>query len=182
MAGTPQNAAVWTEGAVYVAFDLEATIPADIDTPFGVEWDAVGLLDGDAGFAFEREIDRTNHHAWGAGVIKTTRRNETHTVTFTAVESPDANETVYRLAWPGSTDSVIKLPGKNVESVLVGFEVTEGDRRCRYISYYRAEIEPDGAITLNESDLSNIPFRVTVYADGSDNLYHRQVSGVDVAS
>jgi hypothetical protein len=178
MSGTPENAAVWADGAVYVAFLADTpspTNPADIDAAFGADWDGIGLLDGEAGIGLDREMDETRHYAWGHGVIKTTRRNELHTFTFTAVEGFDKNGTLYRLAFPGSTSTSVILPGKNIERVAIAFEVGEGDRKQRFISSYEAEVVPDGTINLNETDLSQIAFRVTVYADpDTDELYTRQ--------
>src|SRR5690606_23745136 len=89
MAGNPQNAALWADADVYVAFLADVaspTVPADADTAFGVDWDLIGLLDGDAGFVESREKDETDHFAWGGILVKTGRRNYKEQHTFTALE------------------------------------------------------------------------------------------------
>jgi hypothetical protein len=38
MSGDPTKANLWTDADVYVSTNLSATLPADADTPFGVDW------------------------------------------------------------------------------------------------------------------------------------------------
>jgi hypothetical protein len=43
MSGDPTKANLWTDADVYVSTNLSAALPADADTPFGVDWDLVGF-------------------------------------------------------------------------------------------------------------------------------------------
>lgn len=174
MSGDPSNARLWADADVYVSFDLEATNPATIDTPFGVDWDLVGLLDGDDGFTETRDEDTTDLFAWGGVLVRTSRRNFKLTRSFTALER---NETVDRLMWPGSTDSTIVAPnGNRVERVKIAFETRDGDAVQRLISYYQAEVIVDGDISENETDLASVTFVVTIFPDDDGNLFVRQQS------
>ena len=73
MAGDPSNARLWADADVYVSFDTEAANPADVDTPFGGDWDLVGLLDGDDGFTESRDEDVEDLFAWGGILVRTAR-------------------------------------------------------------------------------------------------------------
>lgn len=155
MAGDPDKASVWEDADVYVAFDLEATVPADIDTDFNSSWELVGLLDGSAGFADTINQSRKYHTAWGAGAIKETVKVSERTVAFTALER---NETTDRLARPG------KVP------VLIAFETTEGDRKYRRISRRQATVSRNGAITDAEEALTMVPLIAFVSADAEVDI------------
>ena len=174
MSGNPANARLWEGADVYVSFNLNATKPANALTPFGVDWDLVGLLDGEAGFTESREQEETDHYAWGGILMFTGRRNFKLTSTFTAFEHI---ETTWRLRWPGSTytagEREIYVP-KKPERVLVAFETTFDDVVHRVISAYQAEITVNGDITENETDPSAIPYLVTFFPDGAGRLLIEQ--------
>lgn len=163
MAGDPSNAALWEDANVYVSFNLAAATPADADTPFGVDWDLVGLLDGDQGFTAARNQDVSDKYAWGQRLVRTSRRNFKTTKTFTALE---ANETTHRLQWPGSSGGELVIPV--VERCKIAFETIEGDYVHRLISYYEAEVELNGDVNENEPDLATLPFIATIYPGGTD--------------
>ena len=176
MAGDPSNARLWADADVYVSFDTEAPNPADVDTAFGVDWELVGLLDGDEGFTESRDEDVEDLYAWGGILVRTARKNFKLTRTFTALED---NETTFRLRWPGSTDDTIVVPsGARVERVRVAFETVDGDTVHRLISTYQAEITVDGDINENESELSSIPFIVTVFPNDDGELFTVQTADV----
>lgn len=176
MAGDPSNARLWADADVYVSFDTEAANPADVDTPFGGDWDLVGLLDGDDGFTESRDEDVEDLFAWGGILVRTARKNFKLTRTFTALED---NETTYRLRWPGSTDDTIVVPsGAQVERVRIAFETVDGTITHRLISTYQAEITVDGDINENETELSKIPFLVTVFPNDDGELFTVQTADV----
>src|SRR5690606_41721003 len=95
MAGDPTKANIWPDADVYVG-PLTATDPIDIDTPFGADWDLVGLLDGEAGFVQAREEEVEDHYAWGGILVRTSRRNFKQTITFTALEDNDVTRSEER--------------------------------------------------------------------------------------
>lgn len=80
MPGDPSNLRVWEQGDVYV-FDPAATfsaatdIPADINTALGTNWKAAGLMLGDPGVDFPRDIDKTEVNAWQLKRVRTKYKN-----------------------------------------------------------------------------------------------------------
>lgn len=170
MAGDPSNATVWPDADVYVG-PTSATIPADWNTPFGPDWDLVGLLDGDAGFVQSREEETNDIYAWGGILVRTTRRNFKQTITFTALED---NETTKSLIWPGSTGGQLVVP--RPARVKVAFEMREGSTVKRLISKYEAEVAINGDITDSEADLTRYELMATIFPDSNGVLFVEQSS------
>ena len=170
MAGNPENASLWAEADVFISLDLDATIPADVDADFGVDWDLVGLLDGDAGFAYARTEDVTDHYAWGGLIVRTGRKNFKQTVQFTALED---NETTRELLWPGSSDTELIVP--RPARVLLALETREDEKVKRAITRQYAEIWTD-SWTENESELTKYPFTATIFPSGDGVLFDRQAT------
>ena len=168
MAGDPANASLWADADVYVG-PLTAPNPADVDTAFGAEWDLVGLLDGDEGFTQSRDEQTGDHFAWGGVLVRTSRRNFKLTVGFTALED---NETTRELIWPGSTSSLLVVP--RPERIRIAFETREGDKVKRLIAHYQAEVDVDGDIVDNESDLTAYGLIATIFPDADGNLFDIQ--------
>ncbi|MZF56946.1 hypothetical protein GTX53_24460 [Streptomyces sp. SID5594] len=171
MAGDPTKANLWTDADVYVSFDLSAPMPADANTPFGPQWDLVGLLDGDEGFPENREEDTDDKFAWGGILVKTSRNHFKLTKSFTALED---NATVRRLVWPGSTETKIKVPVP--EKVLVAFETREGDKVRRLVTSLYAECSLDGDHGENETDLESATIVATIYPNAQKELFDRQAT------
>lgn len=165
MSGDPSLASNWPDADVYVA-PLDTELPATVDDPFPAGWDAVGLLDGEAGFVQAREEEKNDFYAWGGALVRTTRRNFKQTVTFTALED---NETTRALIWPGSEAGELVVP--RPERVLIAFELREGEKVKRLISAYQAEIEINGDITDNESDLTRYELIATIFPDTTTTPY-----------
>jgi hypothetical protein len=153
VAGDPLKANLWTDADVYVSTNLSATLPANANTPFGGDWDLVGLLDGDEGFPESRDEDTDDKFAWGGILVRTSRNHFKLTKSFTALED---NETTYSLLWPGSSATQIIVP--RPAKVLVAFETREGDKVRRLISANYAEVSLDGDHGENEADLESMTF------------------------
>ena len=160
MSGDSDNTAIWEDADVFVSFNLEAEIPADIDADFSVDWENVGLLDGEAGMTNARTEDVTDFSSWGGIAFRTGRRNFKQTVSFTAWER---NDTTDRLENPGSTASEIKVP--RPEEVLIAFQLVDGDKKRRMISRYKAEVVRTGDTTVTDASPEQIPFTATIYPD-----------------
>jgi hypothetical protein len=171
VAGDPLNANLWTDADVYISTNLSATLPADASTAFGVDWQLVGLLDGDEGFPEGRDEDTDDKFAWGGILVKTSRNHFKLTKSFTALED---NDTTFSLLWPGSTATAIKVP--RPAKVLVAFEVREGDKVRRLITANYAEVSLDGDHGENEADLESMTFAATIYPTGDGTLFTRQVT------
>lgn len=163
MSGDPSNATIWPDADVYVGA-TDAADPADIDTAFGVDWDLVGLLDGDQGFVQSREEQKTDHYAWGGILVRTSRRNFKLTVAFTLLED---NEVTRDLIWPGSSAGELVVP--RPARIKVAFETVEGTTKRRLISAYEAEVEINGDITDNEADLTQYQMLATIFPDTSSS-------------
>ena len=71
MSGNVENAAVWEDADVLVA-DITAAIPAEGED-FSSDWDAVGLLDGSAGFVEKAGMQMKDFYAWGSKLVATSR-------------------------------------------------------------------------------------------------------------
>ena len=164
MAGDPLNAAVWADADVYVG-PTTATNPATINDPFGVDWELVGLLDGDAGFTQSRnwEVDNS-YYAWGGILVRRVLSRFQQTVTFTALED---NEIVRGLIWPGSPAGKLAVP--RPERIKIAFETREGSKVRRLISAFQAEVTVNGDITDNETDLTRYELMATIFPDPNDN-------------
>lgn len=162
MSGDPSKASVWRDGDVYWSADPEADIPADVDTPFGVDWDLVGLLDGDEGFTWGRDEQVDDKFAWGGVLVRTIRSQFKQTVGFTALED---NDTTSQLIWPGSTTGNLVVPRPT--RGRVAFETREGSVIRRRISAYQAEVVIDGEIKDTETDLTRYALVATIFPDAS---------------
>lgn len=170
MAGDPTKANIWPDADVYVG-PLSAEVPADVITPFGPDWDLVGLLDGEQGFSQEREEEVTDHYAWGGILVRTSRRNFKLTVSFQALED---NDVVRGLVWPASPPGEIVVP--RPPRVKIAFETREGSKIKRLISRHAAEVTVSEAITEAEGDLTRFPLVATIFPDASGVLFDEQRS------
>ncbi|MGW1998571.1 hypothetical protein [Embleya sp. NPDC001921] len=168
MAGDPLNANLWTDADVYVG-ELDAVNPATIDDPFGVTWDAVGLLNGDDGFGETRDEDTNDIYAWGGILVRTSRSHFKLTKSFTALED---NETTFGLVWPGSSSSQIIVPKPAKKKIA--FEMREGDKVRRVITNNYGEISLSGDLTQNETDLESFAFQAVIFPSGAGVLFDKQ--------
>jgi len=170
MTGTTANASVWANAEVWVA-PIGTALPADESAAFGAGWEAVGLLDGSAGFEYSRSEDKKDHYAWGGILVATTRKNHKSMYKFTALED---NATTRALAWPGSTSTELKVPV--VVNQMVAFETTTGGKVKRMISKNYAQVDLNGSIKDSEEDLTGRTFDVTIFPDDAGVLFSKQAA------
>jgi hypothetical protein len=175
MSGNPDNASIWGDADVYVATDLNAEIPASIDVDFGLEFDIVGLLDGDAGFEESRSQDNSDFFAWGGLLIRTARKNFKLTRKFVCLEE---NAVTLGLIWPDSGQGERRVP--KVKRVKLGFETLDGTNKKRVITRRYAEVAEVGTIKDSESELTKIEITVDIYPDADGVLFDVQPDSANV--
>lgn len=164
MSGDTSNAALWADADVFIA-EVGATLPTDVDDPFGVEWDLVGLLDGDVGFEHSGDFQsKDDFYAWGGILVRTSRRNWKQQVKFTALENNDAVIDLF---------SPYTVPAPRAP-FLLALETREGDTVHRVITTNHAEVDTRENLKLSESDLQKYGFTCTIYPDSSGDLWTPQ--------
>ena len=146
-------------------------MPATIAEDFGADWDLVGLLNGEDGFTEAREEEKNDHYGWGGILIKTARRNFKLTKKFSALED---NPTTRAVIWPGSPAGKIVVP--RPVPVKVAFVTRDGDVERRLITTRYAEIDVDGDISENESDLTKYELLATIFPTATGELFIEQKS------
>jgi hypothetical protein len=171
MSGNTENARLWADADVYVTPDLAAVVPADDDTAFSAAWGLVGLLNGEDGFTQSREEEKNDHYAWGGILVRSSRRNFKLTEKFSALED---NATTRSLIWPGSPAGTIVIP-KPVP-VKIAFEKRDGGITHRLITKRYAEVDVDGDIAENESDLTKYELLATIFPNAAGELFIEQKS------
>lgn len=179
MAGDPTKAALWQNADVYIAA-AGTEGPTDVSTAWAAGWEPVGLLDGEEGFAEEREDESEEYYAWGGILVKKTKAQHKRTIKFIALED---NDVVFKLVNPGSTrttadgltTSIVKVPS-NAE-FAIGFETRDGDKVKRR-SILRATVEEVGEIKESESELTAYEITVVIYPESDGTLYTEVVGTV----
>lgn len=170
MSGNPDNASIWGDADVFVAFDPSTALtPASIDVDFGLDWELAGLLDGDAGFEESRSQDSSDFFAWGGLLVRTSRRNFKLQRKFTMLEE---NAVSMGLIWPGSGQGERRVP--KIKRVGLGFETIDGDKKKRVITRRYAEVAEVGTIKDSESELTKIEITVDIYPDADGVLFDVQ--------
>lgn len=168
MAGDPTLAQLWPDADVYVG-PTDAPNPATALDDFPAEWGFVGLLDGDQGFPQSRDEEVSDHYAWGGILVRTSRRNFKLTIGFTCLED---NPETRSLVWPGSPPGQIVVP--RPARIKIAFETREDVKVKRLISAFQAEVNVDGDITDQESDLTRYPLQATIYPSAAGVLLVEQ--------
>ena len=176
MSGDPDKASIWGDADVFVAFDLAAEIPASIDVDFGLDWDLVGLLDGDAGFEESRSQDATDFFAWGGLLVRTSRRNFKLQRKFVCLEE---NAVTMGLVWPDSGQGERRVP--KVKRIKLGFATYDGDKKKRVITRRYAEVAEVGTIKDSESELTKLEITVDIYPDADGVLFDVQPDDATVS-
>jgi hypothetical protein len=173
VSGDATKAHVWANADVYTAAS-GSTGPTDLTTAWGVAWSAVGLLDGDEGFAESRSDDVNEFYAWGGKLVKTTKSKHKRQVKFSMLED---NDVTFALLNPGSTrttasgvnTSTIKIPTS--AEFAIGFETSDGSTKKRRYAK-RATIDNVEDVVDKESGLTVYTVTVTVYPESDDTLWH----------
>lgn len=168
MSGDTSNAQLWTEADVYVA-PLATVAPTSGTATWPAGWELVGLLDGEDGFTTTREQDTNDLYAWGGILVRTSRRNFKLTKSFSALEN---NDVTRDLVWPDSPAGQIIVP--RPKDILIGFETREGDVYHRLISAERAQVDVDGDIVENETDLTKYELVATIFPTADGVLFTEQ--------
>lgn len=168
MAGNPENAALWAEADVYVA-PLSTDLPVEGTVDWPIAWGLVGLLSGDDGITTARSQDVADLFAWGGILVRTSRKNFKLTKKFSALED---NTVTRDLIWPNSPPGQIIVP--RPKDVLIGFETREAGKTHRLITAARAQVDVDGDIVENETDLTKYELLATIYPTGAGVLLIEQ--------
>lgn len=169
----PGNVNIWTDARIWFAPGniarpvLPLTASAEVDE---LTWFELGILDGDAGIGEERSNDETKHYGWGIGLIKIGNKNYELTRTFSCLED---NETTRKILWPGSTETKMKMP-KAVDGWL-GFETTSDVGKVERLWTTRPSRLSVPSNTRNESDITKLEITASVFADGSNDVFDRQI-------
>lgn len=171
MNGNPENAKVWAHADVLVSFEDNPAIPASLANDFGEDWEYVGLLNGTDGFPETASSTNTKHTAWGFGVIEETERDHELMRSF---KTREVNEVVHQLMYPGSEGGDLKF-GPAAQA-FIAFVTYKGEDEQRYISRRKCLIRRDGATTVNEDNLEETGFMVTILPDEDGFHWHFQSS------
>lgn len=174
MARNPDNATIWQDARVWTAVGSAArpVLPLTADAAVDEEdFFEFGILDGEDGFGEERSFDETEHFGWGLGLIKIGTRNFKLNRTLSALED---NETTRSVLWPGSTETVLTMPKPT--SLWLGFETTSDLGKVERLWTKRPARLTVPSNNRNESDITKLEITANIFADGSGNLFDRQVS------
>jgi len=90
-------------------------------------------------------------------------------VKFTVLED---NVTTRALIWPGSSAGSIIVP--RPADVMIALETRTGGKVHRLITRSRAQVEVDGNITANETDMAAVGLKATIYPDSGGVLWDEQ--------
>lgn len=177
MAGDPNNVKIWAGADVFVLKPTDIPqgqtilnmIPASINDPLPPSWRPAGLLNGDAGFEESVEWDKTEHTAWGYGVIKLGFKDFKMERKFTTLEE---NPTVRYLRSKEDTPNRIKV--SKPADVFTCYETrTDEGQVERLFSLMPATTEYGGR-TQNESDLPEVEFTQTIVPNSDKELFATQ--------
>lgn len=170
--GDPTNVNQWSGADVFIA-PVSTAEPTDLTTAWGVDWDPVGILNGEEGFSWAREEESGEFYGWGGILVKKTRSKHKRTVTFVAMED---NPTVFELVNPGSSQTVaggvttskIKVP--QTREFAIGFELREGTKVKRRM-VKRATAEVTSEIKESETEPTVYTITVTLYPEADATLF-----------
>ena len=174
MAGDPNNVKIWAEADVYIVLPSDIPVgqtildvlPASINAVLGPLWRPAGLLNGDSGFEESVEWDKTEHTAWGYGVIKLGFKNFKMERKFTTLEE---NPTVAYLRSKNDTADRVRV-SKPADVYLCFEKRTDDGEKHRLFSLMPSTTEYGGR-TENESDLPEIEFTSTIVPNADKELF-----------
>ncbi|AYN58493.1 major tail protein [Arthrobacter phage Liebe] len=174
MSGDAKQTTLWQGADVFIAPEGTAG-PTDTTTAWGIDWEAVGLLDGEEGFTEGRDQDTSEHYAWGGHLYRRTTSKHKRSFKFVALED---NDVVFDLVNPGSTRTsvggvrtgVIKAPVAG-QKFAVGFQLTDGPDRVKRRYAATAEVSEVAEIKESESDPTVYEITVLVFPESDGTLY-----------
>lgn len=173
MSGDAKNTSLWNGADVFIA-PVDTAGPTDTTTPWAVDWEAVGLLDGEEGFTEGRDQDTSEHYAWGGNLYRRTISKHKRSFKFVALED---NDVVFDLVNPGSTrttatgvrTSTIKAPVAG-QKFAIGFELRDNGRVKRRFAKI-AEVSEVAEIKESESEPTVYEITVLVFPESDGTLY-----------
>ncbi|MFE3196264.1 hypothetical protein ACFXHA_45215 [Nocardia sp. NPDC059240] len=171
MARDPGNVKIWKDAHVYVSsLATRPAMPATIDAAITTGWDEVGILNGDDGFAEDRSQSESKHFGWGLGLIKIGSKDFELARKFSPLEDNTITQSIVN---PGSTATKFAMP-KPV-NMWIAFETASdlGDKE-RLFSILRARLWVP-ANARNESDITKWEVQCALFADGTGNVFDRQI-------
>lgn len=183
MAKSADNARVWSDGAVWVG-PKGSTLPTDLESPIGVEFDEVGWL-SDEGIALLREIERDAKKAWqGGATIRSVVTGQGRKITFQALET---TAVTMGLADPGSeitttagvTKRVVKaITGQDIRAWVVDYaDGTKKMRRC----FHSGEASVTGDEVAKSDEITVLEFEVEFYPDDNNVYFEEYTNAYEVA-
>lgn len=169
----PANVTIWVDAFVYAsASATRPEMPLTADVALGVDWELpVGILDGKDGFDDDRKWKETEHFGWGIGLIKVSHSQFAMTRGFTALED---NVATRAMLWPGSTETAIFVP--RPASLWLCFEkVGDAGKVDRVFTTKKSQVWAP-KVKSTEDDITSLAFECKIFADGTKQLFDRQVS------
>jgi hypothetical protein len=157
--GNPENASVWTHADVLLSFEDEPAVPATIDDDFGVDWEYLGILNGDTGISETPSATLTKHAGWGFGIIAETEKDFDMEWSFTGRET---NPVVARLMQ--IDEDGYQSYGPAVQA-FVAVRLYYGDREKRKMSVRKCQVRRSGPQSATETSIEEYGFMVTLVPD-----------------
>ncbi len=150
---------LWRRAFVLVAFDLDATIPADIDTAFNSDWDDVGILVKGGPSGTTAYGQDTDFYGRNGEFLDSLIDDRSDVLDFACHED---NEVTQALRGVESGIAYAVGPVK----VRIALETRNLDKKRRKISAAHALIFPNGATTAAENEVESFSFQARVIPDG----------------
>ncbi|CAM3038616.1 hypothetical protein SKPI104516_15485 [Skermania piniformis] len=182
MGGEPRNVDIWDSADVWIhrtagVTDVADIVPASIEIEFDAvpdaDWELVGLLNGEDGFAETVEFDESSYNAWGYGEILKSFRNRRLERKFTALER---NAVTAYLESPGDTDTHV-VDAKPAR-VYLGFETrTDDGKTKRRITTVPSTVKSGGR-TDNEQDMASVEYTCAIFPNGLKQRFIKQETGL----
>lgn len=172
MARDADNVNIWRDAWIYVSADAtRPALPTDIDAAMPAGFLDVGLLNGDDGIAEERSNSETKAYGWGAGLIKKSFKDFEVGGTFSILED---NEVTRAIIFPGSTATKIVMP-KPVYRWLAFETQSDVEAAERQFTTKLAQLwVPNN--NRNEADITKWEVQYSLFANGANELFDRQVT------
>lgn len=172
MAGSTVNPRIWVNADVYVA-PVGTAGPTGVAAAWGAGWTALGLLSED-GMTEKNEQDQTDHYAYGAILVRTTKSKQKRTIKVTCLEDTPI---VWGLVNPGSTAAT--ATGITTRTVKVrnvpdprafGLQLVDGSIITRRI-IPNAEVIEVGEVSMKDDEMAMYELMITIYPSAAGVLY-----------